>query len=239
MKNIAVIFAGGTGKRMNSVSRPKQFLELNGKPVIIYTLEVFENHPAIDGIVVVCIKDWISFLEKQIKKYDIRKVEAIVAGGDTGQESIFNGLEEAEKIYGDECNVLIHDGVRPLINEQTITDNIEMVNKEGNCITCVPSIETVLIKRDEANIEIPSRGDTIIARAPQTFRLKDIISAHRRAKKEGKMDFIDSCSMMSYYGDKIHFVMGPIENVKITTPMDFFLFRALLEVKENQQIFGL
>ncbi|MDE6867085.1 MAG: 2-C-methyl-D-erythritol 4-phosphate cytidylyltransferase [Muribaculaceae bacterium] len=239
MKNIAVIFAGGTGKRMNSVSRPKQFLELNGKPVIIYTLEVFENHPAIDGIVVVCIKDWISFLEKQIKKYDIRKVEAIVAGGETGQESIFNGLEEAEKIYGDECNVLIHDGVRPLINEQTITDNIEMVNREGNCITCVPSIETVLIKRDEENIEIPSRGDTIIARAPQTFRLKDIISAHRRAKKEGKTDFIDSCSMMSYYGDKIHFVMGPIENVKITTPMDFFLFRALLEVKENQQIFGL
>ena len=95
MKNIAVIFAGGTGKRMNSVSRPKQFLELNGKPVIIYTLEVFENHPAIDGIVVVCIKDWISFLEKQIKKYDIRKVEAIVAGGDTGQESIFNGLWES------------------------------------------------------------------------------------------------------------------------------------------------
>jgi len=95
MKNVAVIFAGGTGKRMNTVSRPKQFLELNGKPVIIYTLELFDNHPEIDGIVVVCIKEWIPFLQKQLNKFEITKVVDIVPGGETGQESIYNGLVAA------------------------------------------------------------------------------------------------------------------------------------------------
>ncbi|MDE6378080.1 MAG: 2-C-methyl-D-erythritol 4-phosphate cytidylyltransferase, partial [Duncaniella sp.] len=107
MKNIAVIFAGGTGRRMRTVSKPKQFLELNGKPVIIYTLELFDNHPEIDGIVVVCLADWIGYLEKQLKKFEITKVGAIVPGGLTGQESIYNGLVAARETYGEDCNVLI------------------------------------------------------------------------------------------------------------------------------------
>ena len=115
MNNIAVIFAGGSGKRMNTVSRPKQFLELNGKPVMIYTLELFDNHPMVDGIVVVCIEPWIPFLKKQLKKFEINKVGVIVPGGETGQDSIFNGLSAAKECYGEDCNVLIHDGVRPLI----------------------------------------------------------------------------------------------------------------------------
>ena len=131
MKNIAVIFAGGSGQRMKTVSRPKQFLELNGKPVIIYTLELFDNHPQIDGIVVVCISPWIPFLEKQLKKFEINKVACIVPGGETGQESIYKGLAAAAAQYGEECNVLIHDGVRPLITAQTIYDCVEMVEEKG------------------------------------------------------------------------------------------------------------
>lgn len=128
MKNIAVIFAGGIGKRMNAQSRPKQFLELNGKPVIIYTLEIFDNHPLIDGIIVSCVDGWIPFLERTIRHFGITKVKGIVTGGNTGQASIYNGLCEAERLAGGDISdtlVLIHDGVRPLINEQTITDNIE------------------------------------------------------------------------------------------------------------------
>lgn len=128
MKNIAVIFAGGIGKRMNAQSRPKQFLELNGKPVIIYTLEIFDNHPLIDGIIVSCVDGWIPFLERTIRHFGITKVKGIVTGGTTGQASIYNGLCEAERLAGGDISdtlVLIHDGVRPLINEQTITDNIE------------------------------------------------------------------------------------------------------------------
>lgn len=238
MKNVAVIFAAGVGKRMNTVSRPKQFLELNGKPVIIYTLEIFDNHPSIDGIVVVCVESWIPFLKKQLKKFEINKVVDVVPGGNTGQLSIYNGLVAAEKHYGGECNVLIHDGVRPLITEQTITDNIDMVNREGNCITCVPSIETFIVKQEDGTLNIPPRKDSFIARAPQSFCLKDIIAAHRRALAEGCDNYIDSCTMMSHYGHTMHTVEGPMENIKITTPTDFFIFRAMVQVHENQQIFG-
>ena len=177
MKNIAVIFAGGSGKRMNTVSRPKQFLELNGKPVIIYTLELFDNHPLIDGIVCVCIEPWIPFLKKQLKKFEINKVEAIVPGGETGQDSIYNGLAAALKGCGENCNVLIHDGVRPLITEQTITDCVHTVTEKGNCITCVPATETFVVRQMDGTLSIPTRANSLIARAPQCFRLMDIIKA--------------------------------------------------------------
>lgn len=237
--NIAIIFAGGSGKRMNTISRPKQFLELNGKPVMIYTLELFDNHSQIDGIVVVCIEPWIPFLEKQLKKFEINKVVKIVPGGETGQDSIFNGLDVAYNRYGvKNVNVLIHDGVRPLITEQTITDCVNTVEEKGNCITCVPATETFVVKQDDGSLEIPARANSLIARAPQCFRLKDIYDAHKRAQSEGRHDFIDSCSMMSEYGHQMSTIIGPMENIKITTPTDFFIFRAMVQVHENQQIFG-
>jgi len=238
MNNVAVIFAGGTGSRMNTVSRPKQFIELNGKPVIIYTLELFENHSQIDGIVVVCLESWIDFLKQQLEKFHITKVSAVVPGGATGQESIYNGLTRACEIYGEGTAVLIHDGVRPLITERTITDNIEAVNQYGNCITCIPASETFIVQQADGSLEIPARKNSLIARAPQSFILRDILGAHKQAIAAGKNDFIDSCTMMSYYGFKMHTIIGPMENIKITTPTDFFIFRAMVEVHENQQIFG-
>ena len=236
--NIAVIFAGGSGKRMNTVARPKQFLELNGKPIIIYTLELFDNHPGIDGIVVVCIETWIPFLQKMLKKFEINKVVEVVPGGKTGQDSIYYGLSAAANHYPKDSIVLIHDGVRPLIVEQTITDNIETTKKDGNCITCVPATETFVVKQEDGSLNIPSRDRSLIARAPQTFVLSDILEAHEKARKEDKHDFIDSCTMMSYYGHQMHTIIGPMENIKITTPTDFFIFRAMVQVHENQQIFG-
>lgn len=238
--NIAVIFAGGSGRRMNTKSRPKQFLEYNGKPIIIYTLELFDNHTMIDGIVVVCIEDWIPFLEKQLKKFEINKVVKIVKGGNTGQESIYNGLVATESVTKDEDDtiVLIHDGVRPLITEETITDNIKTVREKGNCITCIPATETFIVKREDGRLDIPTRDNSLIARAPQSFYLNDIITAHRQAQKECKDDFIDSCTMMSHYGHKLNTIIGPMENIKITTPTDYFIFKAMVEVHENQQIFG-
>lgn len=238
MKNIAVIFAGGSGKRMNTVSRPKQFLELNGKPVMIYTLELFDNHPMIDGITVVCIEPWIPFLKKQLKKFEINKVGIIVPGGETGQDSIYNGLSAAKEYYGADCNVLIHDGVRPLITEQTITDCVNTTNEKGNCITCIPATETFVVKQEDGSLEIPTRANSLIARAPQCFRLTEILDAHHKAQESDRHDFIDSCTMMSYYGYQMNTIIGPMENIKITTPTDFFIFRAMVQVHENQQIFG-
>lgn len=237
--NIAVIFAGGTGRRMRTTSRPKQFLEYRGKPIIIYTLELFDNHSMIDGIVVACVEDWIPFLEKMLKKFEINKVVKVVSGGASGQESIYKGLLAANEISKSiEDIVLIHDGVRPLITEQTITDNIETVRKEGSCITCIPATETFVVTKENGGLEIPTRANSLIARAPQSFYLKDILSAHEQARKEGRNDFIDSCSMMHHYGHKLGRVIGPMENIKITTPTDYFIFKAMVEVHENQQIFG-
>lgn len=243
MKNIAVIFAGGSGVRMNTRSKPKQFLELNGKPIIVYTLDLFDNHSHIDGIVVVCLESWIPFLKKMIKKFEINKVVKIVSGGISGQDSIYKGLcavEEYAKEIGDfDTIVLIHDGVRPLIVEETITRNIEKVKEVGSAITVVPAFETFVINREDGFLDIPNRSHCMLARAPQSFYLNDIIAMHRKSRQEAKFDFVDSCSMMSHYGYKLGLVEGPMENIKITTPTDYFVFRAMVEVHENQQIFGI
>ena len=235
--NIAVIFAGGSGKRMNTISKPKQFLELRGKPIIIYTLELFDSHPEIDGIVVVCLEGWIPFLNKQLRKFEINKVIEVVPGGETGQDSIFNGLDCAQRHFSGDSIVLIHDGVRPLITARTISDNISMVKEAGSCITCIPATETFVVK-EEGKLSIPTRANSLIARAPQSFYLKEIYAEHLRAREENRHDFIDSCTMMSHYGHQLSTIIGPMENIKITTPSDFFVFRAMVEVHENQQIFG-
>jgi len=238
--NVAVIFAGGTSQRMNTKTVPKQFLELHGKPIIIYTLEQFENHEQIDGIVVVCLKSWIPQLKKLLRKFDIEKVKSVVPGGDSGQQSIYNGLVEASRLYPEDTTVLIHDGVRPLIDEETITKNIEGVKKNGNAITVTPAIETVTMDNVDGEIgHIVDRSRCQIAKAPQSFVLRDIMAAHERARAENRYDFIDSANIMRHYGNRLFAVEGKSENIKITTPSDFYIFRAIVDAKENSQIFGL
>ena len=142
--NYALIFAGGTGQRMNTKTRPKQFLELHGKPIIVYTIEAFENHPDIDGVVVVCLEAWIPFLRKKLEHYDISKVIDVVPGGVTGQESILNGLRALEMHVGRDHNVLVHDGVRPLVSAETISGCVESLERNGNAISVTPAIETIV-----------------------------------------------------------------------------------------------
>ena len=238
--NIAIIFAGGTGQRMNTASKPKQFLELHGKPIIIYTLEHFQSHHLIDGIVLVCLESWIPYCKELLEKYYINKVSNIVPGGGNGQESIFNGLRAAASLYPMDSIVLIHDGVRPLINEQVITDDIACVQENGSAITVSPAIETIVRKQKDGHVgDIFDRSSCEMAKAPQCFYLKDIYDAHLKAIKEGKHDFIDSASIMQYYGHELSTVVGPAENIKITTPSDFYIFRAIIDARENMQIMGL
>ena len=236
--NIAVIFAGGIGRRMNSKDKPKQFLLIHGKPIIVHTIEAFENHDEIDGIIVACIEEWIPYLEEMKYRYRLEKIRSIVPGGDTGQMSIYNGLCEAEAIYGNEGNiVLIHDGVRPLIDRETISANIRSVRENGTAITCVLANETVVLVNNDGEVtDIPDRSNSKLARAPQSFWLKDIIEVHRRAIADGRTNMIDCCTMVSEYGIKPSVVIGKNENIKITTPEDFYIFRALYDARENSQI---
>lgn len=239
--NIALIFAGGTGVRMNSKSKPKQFLELHGKAIIIHTLEVFERHKEIDAIVVVCLEDWIGYLEDLIKKAYLDKVVKIVSGGKNSQESQYRGLNAVKELYDtdQETIVLIHDGVRPLVDEETISKNIKSVQEHGSAITVTPAIETVIMVDDQKMVErVVDRSACRVAKAPQSFYFRDIFTAHERAIAENKLNFIDSASLMIHYDFKLHTVDGLSENIKITTPSDFYIFRAMWEAKENKQIFG-
>lgn len=192
--NIGVIFAGGSGTRMHTKDIPKQFLMVHGKPIIVHTIEQFEYHDEIDGIVVVCIKDWIPYMEEMKYRYRLDKIGKIVPGGATGQMSIYNGLCAAEEIYGAKNNiVLIHDGVRPLINRQIISDNIACVKKNGSAITCHVAKETVILVDEKEMVkDVPSRENSRLAQAPQSFWLNEILEIDRRAISEGNINMIDT-----------------------------------------------
>lgn len=239
--NIGVIFAGGVGSRMHSKETPKQFLKVHDKPIIIHTLEHFEKCEDIDAVVIACLPDKIEYLNGLLYKYRIEKVKKVVSGGATGQGSIYNALCAAEEIAdGNKAIALIHDGVRPLINARLLSDNIRCVKEYGSAITAGIVKETVVIIDENGEIkQVPSRALSRLAKAPQSFYLDEILSAHRTAIKEGKTDFIDSCSMMQYYGKKLHMIDGPYENMKITTPDDYYTMRAILDAKEDSQIYGL
>jgi len=237
--NNVLIFAGGSGSRMNTTSRPKQFLQLHGKEIIVYTLENFQNHREIDNIVVSCKADWIDYLWQLVEKYNLTKVRWIVEGGETGQMSIYNGLVELEKHYPADSVVLVHDGVRPFANEQLISRCIESVRQHGSAITVVPAVETIVTTENGQIQTITDRSKCFLAKAPQCFILSDLLSAHRQSQQEGEINAIDSASIMKRYGYNLFTVEGSYDNIKITTPADFYTFRALCDVHENQQIFGL
>lgn len=239
--NTALIFAGGTGKRMGAAGRPKQFLELHGKPIILYTLEHFDRHPQIDAIAVVCIEGWIDYLKDLLDRFRIKKVRWIVPGGETSQDSTRRGLNAiAADCDPKDTIVLIHDGVRPLITTELISQNIAAVRVYGNAITTAPAIETIItVDENEQVNQLIDRQTCRLARAPQSFYLEDILNMHRRSIEDAYDKMIDSASLMIHYGVKLHLVEGPAENIKITTPSDFYIFKAITESRENMQILGL
>ncbi len=235
----ALIFAGGAGRRMNSRSKPKQFLEMNGKPIIIYTLEHFEYSSRIEEIVVVCIEGWVEELRGLLKRYGITKVTTIVPGGETGHDSIYLGLEAMKNTTSEDDTILIHDGVRPLINEELISINIRSVEKYGSAITSEPVRESVIRCTDGENIsDVPPRDQMYIAKAPQSFTFGKIFKLYERAQKEG-IKTIDSSHLCSFYNEKMHIVISTKNNIKITEPADYYIYKALYEALEGQQIFGL
>lgn len=239
--NIAVIFAGGTGQRMGA-GIPKQFLEINGKPIIIHTLELFEAHAEIDKIYIAMLEDYIPHMKKLIEKFAIKKVANIVPGGDSGQDSIYRGLKAAAAENPEDSVVLIHDGVRPYVSYDTISRNIEGVKTNGNAITCTSCYETILMSTTGKTVEtVPYRKDTYAAQAPQSFVLGEIIGAHDQVRQteNGYDNLVDSCTLIKSIGKEAHMVAGNRGNIKVTTPEDVYMYRALIQYKENEQAFGL
>lgn len=236
-RNIALIFAGGTGSRMGATNLPKQFLMLGGKSIIAHTIDHFEYHELIDKVVVVCVDGWIEHLNKIISDNHFKKITAVVKGGTTGQESIYNGLRAIER----NCSinqgsvVLIHDGVRPLIDKETITDCINSVRTHGCTATVAPAVETIIEEEQGKVARVVDRSRCKLARAPQGFFFGEIFEAHKRAIAEKELNFTDSISLMSHYGYDIYTINGPSNNIKITTRQDYFAFKGYMDYEEMSQ----
>lgn len=240
--NTAIIFAGGSGQRMKITGKPKQFLKIENKPIIIHTLELFEKHPEINNIAVACIEEWIDYFKELVVKYELKKVKWIVPGGKTGQASIYNALHAVEQSQDlKETIVLVHDGVRPMITKELISECISGVKEYGSAITSKPCTETITKVNKETGdiLEIPNRNELRLAQAPQAFYLRDLIDVHNRALTDSFIDAIDSASLMMRYGKRLHYIEGNDENIKITTPKDFYILKAFKEMEDSISVLGM
>ena len=241
--NIAIIFAGGKGMRMGA-DIPKQFLELDGEPILANTIRRFEQNENIDKIYVSTRPEYIDFVKRMAQVYEFSKVVDVVEGGETALDSQYLALERAcdEKDNNPKDSiVLMHDGVRPFISDEIIDKVIEKVKRNGNAITAVPATETVFISRDGKTIEkIPPRQNCYLAKAPQGYKLGELIEAFHqvRALPEGYGDCTDSCSIMRKCGKNISFVLDGEHNIKITKPIHFEIAIAIKRWLDKVQHLG-
>ena len=232
--NIALIIAGGSGQSMNQ-DIPKQFLNVNDKPVIIYTLEAFQRHPNIDKIEVVCLDGWQEILRAYCKQFGITKLANVVEGGENGQSSIRNGLWDLKEMYDENDLVLIHDAIRPMVSEEIISDAIRVCKKYGNSISVIPCAEAMLKTEDGvSSLEQIPRDNLKRTQTPQTFVLKDIVAAHEEALEKGITNSVASCTLYIELGKKLYFSAGSEKNIKLTTPDDIDIFKSLLVTRKSE-----
>ena len=234
MANIALIIAGGAGNRMHQ-DIPKQFLTVNEKPVIVYTLEAFQKHPEIDSIAVVCVEGWDQVLLAYGKQFNINKLQYIIPGGSTGQASIRNGVFELEKHFKADDIVLIHDAIRPMVSSEIISDNIRVAREYGNAITVIPCAEAMM-QTEDGIVSVGSYPRDRLKRTqtPQAFHLGHICDLHRRALEKGITNSVASCTLMIEMGEQVYFSSGSEKNIKLTTLDDIDIFKALLAAKRSE-----
>lgn len=242
--NYAIVLAAGVGQRMRNGGLPKQFLKLMGKPIIIYTLEKFQECKEIDQVIVVSHGSYVEYMKNLIQIYQISKVSMVIVGGKNRQDSLWRGLDALMENgeYKDDI-VVIHDGVRPMVSLNTIHENIRVAKQYGCAITVHPVTETVVITQTE-EAKMPNfmkRSDTYSMTAPQTFRLGIIIDAYRKNKNQIQEDIplLDAAMVYAQTGGDIHLVKEQGANIKITTPEDYYFLKAMLELEENKYVFGL
>ena len=236
--NVAIVIAGGVGSRMGQ-SIPKQFIEVAGKPVIVHTLETFENHPAIDAIEVVCLEGWEEMLRVWCLQFSITKLNWVTPGGATGQESIRNGVcaLEGELAAGDIA--VIHDGVRPMVDAEVLTDVVRVAAEHGNAVTSTPVNEQVFVVEGPESTttrECIPRETLRRVSTPQAYRYGDLVAAYRRAFAEG-IGITGSSytnTMMVELGHELHLAAGSDRNIKLTTPENLETFRAWLLLRDGE-----
>lgn len=230
---VALLTAGGIGSRMHQ-EIPKQFLTVKNKPIIIYTLEAFQNHPGIDAIIVSCLAGWTEILQAYANQYGITKLKWIVPGGSTGQESILNALEELKLHCEEDTTVLIHDGNRCMVDADIISGAIATCEEYGSAIATVPCTEVILkVNEDNSSTNFLERDELKRTQTPHAYPLKKVVWAYEKAKEEN-ISCVASCDLMIKLGEKVYFSNGNPKNIKITTVEDIDTFEAfLLNEKEE------
>lgn len=235
-KVIALLTAGGTGTRTNQ-DIPKQFFHINNKPLIVYTMEAFEKHPAVDEIIVVCLDGWHEILKAYAKQFNITKLKYVVSGGATGQESIYNGLKELEKHCNKDDAVIVHDGNRALVSDEIINGALSTYYKHGSAVVAIPCTEVVFMSegQEESQTEIP-REKLLRTQTPHIYSLGKLLWAHQQAKEKNLTSMAASCSLMRELGETTYFSKGSEMNFKITTLDDLDMFKAVLNTEKESWI---
>lgn len=233
--NIAMIIAGGKGVRMHQ-DIPKQFLCIQDRPVIVYTMQAFQRHPEIDAVSVVCIDGWQEILWAYARQFNITKMKWVTAGGENGQQSIYNGLVTLKEHCAMSDLVLIHDGIRPNVSQEIISNCIAECRLHGSAITVIPCAEAMLLRGadQDSSSEVIARESLARTQTPQAFPLEKLLWAHEEAGKRGISNSIASCTLMVELGEKVYFCPGSEKNIKITTTEDIEILKALLMAKKDE-----
>lgn len=224
----ALLTAAGSGSRMHQ-DIPKQFLHVDNKPIILYTMEAFQRNPQIDAILVVTLSTWTDFIWTYAKQFNITKLKWVVCGGETGQESILNGLKELEKECQPDDIVMVHDGNRALVSDDIIADSLSVFKQNGSAVAAIPCVEAVFKSADghSSTISIP-REELFRTQTPHTYTLGKLLWAHEEALKRGITNTAASCTLMQALGETIYLSKGSEKNFKLTTLDDMDIFRAFL-----------
>ncbi len=233
--NIAIIIAGGNGNRMNQ-DIPKQFLNIYDKPILIYTLEGFQKHPEIDEIGVVCLDGWHDILKAYAKQFNITKLSWVISGGDTGQESIRNGVYNLDGRCHENDIVIIHDGIRPMVDESVLSDVLIKCEKYGNAVTSLPYNEQIFRIQDEiSTCEYIPRETLRRVSTPQAYKYGKLLSAYQEAFSKGIGIYGSSYTntMMVDLGETLYFAAGSDKNIKLTTKDDLEMFKAYLKSEKD------
>ena len=234
--NVALLTAAGSGTRMHQ-DIPKQFIHVDNKPVIIYTMEAFQNHPSIDAIIVVTLDSWSAVLWAYAKRFNITKLKWVVPGAASGQASIFKGLQVLKQELSDDDVVLVHDGNRPLVSSEIISDSLATFRRYGNAVAAIPCTEVVFESDDGLSSCVSTERERLFrTQTPHTYTIGDLYGAHLEAQKRGITTTAASCMLMKELGRMTYFSKGSEENLKITTLDDLKIFKALLYMTQDSWI---
>lgn len=232
---VALLTAAGAGTRMGQ-DIPKQFIHVDNKPIIIYTMEAFQNHPGIDRIIVVTLPSWIEVLQAYAAQFNITKLTWVCPGGQTGQESIYNGLIMLKEELSSDDIVMVHDGNRCMVSDEIISNSLAVFHMHRSAVAAIPCVEAVFRSSDngESSTESILREQLYRTQTPHTYTLGRLLWVHNEAQKRGIINTAASCTLMQELGETVYFSKGSEENIKITTVDDIAIFKALLHIKKDK-----